>query len=153
MTYDDAGQQQLRRARLALGSSAPSSGSLIALRRRTGRAARADTVRALLAHADPVDRMRLQARLERAAAACGCTTGGVALLVAGVAVVAWWVLARDGEWILWAEAGVALLLVIAAAVIGKLLGLATADVWLWTTRRRLERRVKTSAPAGTGERQ
>jgi hypothetical protein len=118
----------------------------------TGRVARAEAVRALVARVDPADRPRLEARVQKAAVACGCSTGSVALLAAAVGAIIWWVIARDGQPIFWTEAGVTISLVIAATVFGKLVGLVAADVWLLTTRRRLERRVGAAAPARSGKR-
>jgi hypothetical protein len=93
-------------------------------------------LRAVVAHADPPDRERVEARLERAANACGCSSGSASLLVAAGGAVLWWLLALDARLSLWPEAALAGLLVVGAALAGKLAGLATADVWLWWVGRR-----------------
>jgi hypothetical protein len=48
----------------------------------------------------------------------------------------WWLLALDKRLALWPEAALAGLLVVGAAFVGKLAGLATADAWLWWVGRR-----------------
>jgi hypothetical protein len=55
--------------------------------RAAARTERALALRAVVAHQNPPDRERLEVRLERAANACGCSTGSVALLVAVVGAV------------------------------------------------------------------
>jgi sterol desaturase/sphingolipid hydroxylase (fatty acid hydroxylase superfamily) len=94
-------------------------------------------LRVLVAHQNPPNRDRLEVRLEKAANACGCSTGSVALLVAVVGAVVWWLLALDAQLALWPEAAVAGLAVVGAALAGKLAGLAAADLWLWWVERRL----------------
>ena len=94
---------------------------------------------ALVARVDPPSRTTLEARLEKAAGACGCSTGGAALLAAVAGAAAWWLVRLDGRVALWPEAAVAALVVVGATVLGKLAGLAAADVWLWWTGRRLGR--------------
>jgi hypothetical protein len=101
------------------------------------RAARAQAVRAALAGADPPGRDRLEAWLERAGNACGCSTGAAAMLLALAGAAVWWVLARDARLALWPEAAGVVLVVLGAAVAGKLAGLAAADAWLWWISRRL----------------
>jgi hypothetical protein len=93
-------------------------------------------LRAVVAHANPPNRARLEVRLEKAANTCGCSTGSVALLAATVGAVVWWLLALDKRLALWPEAALAGLLVVGAAFVGKLAGLATADAWLWWVGRR-----------------
>jgi hypothetical protein len=100
------------------------------------RTERALALRAAVARANPSDRERLERRLERAASACGCSSGSVALLAGAVGMVVWWLRASDGLPSLWPEVGVAGLLVVGAALIGKLAGLAAADAWLWWIGRR-----------------
>jgi hypothetical protein len=104
------------------------------------RSTRASALLAVVSSADPPDRERLEARLERAGNACGCSTGGIALFVALAAAVVWWGLAHDARVALWPEAVLAGLLVVAATLAGKLAGLATADVWLWWVGRRFRPR-------------
>jgi hypothetical protein len=97
-------------------------------------------LRAVVAHANPPDRARLEVRLDKAANACGCSTGSVALLAAATGVVAWWLLSLDARPALWPEAALAGLLVVGAAFVGKFAGLATADAWLWWVGRRFRQR-------------
>lgn len=97
---------------------------------------RAVALRALVANANPPDRERLELRLERAASACGCSTGSIALAAALLVTGAWWVVALDGRLALWPEAALAGLLVMGATLAGKLAGLAVADAWLWWLGRR-----------------
>ena len=78
-------------------------------------------------------------RLQWAANACGCSTGSAALLVAVLGAVMWWLLALDAQLALWPEAALAGLAVVGAALVGKLAGLATADLWLWWVGRRFRR--------------
>jgi hypothetical protein len=104
------------------------------------RTERAQALRAVVAHANPPDRRRLEVRLEKAANACGCSTGSVALLAATVGAVVWWLIALDGQIALWPGAALAGLLVVGAAFVGKLAGLATADAWLWWVGRRFRQR-------------
>ena len=100
---------------------------------------RALALRAAIARADPPDREWVEARLDRAARACGCATGSVALLAAVVGAVAWWLVALDAGLDLWPEAMVAAFGVVGAAFVGKLAGLATAELWLWWAERRFLR--------------
>ncbi len=60
----------------------------------------------------------------------------MALLAAGAGVVAWWLIALDARLALWPDAALAGLLTLGAALVGKLAGLATADLWLWWVGRR-----------------
>ena len=103
------------------------------------RTERALALRVVVAHADPPDRERLEARLERAANACGCSIGSIALLAAAVATVVWWLVALDARIAVWPEAALAGLMLVGAALVGKLAGLATADLWLWWVDRRFHR--------------
>jgi hypothetical protein len=96
-------------------------------------------LRAVVARADPPDRQSLEVRLDRAANACGCSTGSVALLAAAGGTVVWWLLALDAQVALWPEAALAGLLLVGVAFVGKLVGLATADLWLWWVGRRFRR--------------
>jgi hypothetical protein len=93
-------------------------------------AAWARALRAPRAGAALSSRERLDERLQKAGRACGCSSGALAALVATTAVVVWWALARDGRVVLWPEAAVAALVVVGAAIGGKLAGLAAAEVWL-----------------------
>jgi hypothetical protein len=104
-----------------------------------GRTERALALREVVARANPPDRERLEVRLERAANACGCSTGSVALLAAAVGTVGWWLLGLDAQIALWPEAALAGLLVVGAALVGKLTGLAAADLWLWWVARKFRR--------------
>jgi hypothetical protein len=101
----------------------------------------------MVAHVDPAERTRLEARLRKAAHACGCSTGSAALLVAAGGVAVCWMLRLDARVALWPEAAVAGLVLVGAAVLGKLAGLAAADLWLWWTGRRF-RRFTVAAAAG-----
>ena len=96
-------------------------------------------LQAVVEQQSPPDRERLEVRLHRAANACGCSTGSVALLVTVVVAVGWWLLALDAQLALWPEAAVAALGVVGAALLGKLAGLAAAYVWIWWVGRRLRR--------------
>jgi hypothetical protein len=96
-------------------------------------------LQAVVEQQNPPDRERLEVRLDRAANACGCSTGTVALLVAVVGAVVWWLLALDAQLAVWPEAALAALAVVGAALVGKLVGLATAEVWIWWVGRRLRR--------------
>ncbi len=107
--------------------------------RARARTERALALRAVVARTNPPDRKRLDARLERAAGACGCSSGSIALLAAVVGTVAWWLVALDARIAVWPEAAVAGLLLVGAALVGKLAGLATADLWLWWVERRFGR--------------
>jgi hypothetical protein len=51
----------------------------------------------------------------------------------------WWLLALDAQLAVWPEAALAALAVVGAALVGKLVGLATAEVWIWWVGRRLRR--------------
>lgn len=106
---------------------------------KAARTERALALRAAVSHANPPDRERLEARLEWAGDACGCSTGSVALLVAVGGAVVWWLLALDAQFALWPEAALAGVGVVGAALVGKLAGLATADLWLWWVGRRFRR--------------
>ena len=103
------------------------------------RTERALALQAVVAQQNPPDRERLEARLDRAANACGCSTGSVALLVAVLGAVVWWLFALDAQLAVWPEAALAALVVVGAALVGKLAGLAAADLWIWWVGRRLRR--------------
>jgi hypothetical protein len=103
------------------------------------RTERASALRAAVERQNPPDRERLEARLDRAANACGCSTGSVALLVAVGGAFVWWLIALDAQLALWPEAALAGFAVVGAGAVGKLAGLATADLWLWWVGRGLRR--------------
>jgi hypothetical protein len=96
-------------------------------------------LRAVIARENPPDRERLEVRLERVANACGCSTGSVALLVAVLGAVLWWLLVLDAQLALWPEAALTGLAVVCSASVGKLAGLVMADLWLWSVERRFRR--------------
>jgi hypothetical protein len=106
---------------------------------------RALALRIVVANANPPDRERLESRLARAANACGCSTGSIALVAALLGAGAWWLVALDGRLALWPEAALAGLLILGATLVGKLTGLAAADAWLWWVGRRFR---QGTAPAG-----
>lgn len=106
--------------------------------KRADRSDNAEAVRALLVHADPAELPRISAGIDKASRACGCATAAAAMLAAAAAAIVWWVIRRSAAPFSWPEVLVAVSLVAAAAAIGKLMGLAAADLWLWATRRRLE---------------
>lgn len=64
------------------------------------------------------------------------------MLTALGASVVWLALSRGSGVALWPDAGIAALAVVGAAGLGKLVGLAAADLWLWATGRRLERALR-----------
>ena len=94
----------------------------------------------LLASADAATRSRLEPRVVRAVNACGCTSGAVGLLLAVLASILWWAIERDGRLLMWPEAGLAALGVIAVTATAKLGGILVARAWLLLTCRRLRRR-------------
>jgi membrane protein YdbS with pleckstrin-like domain len=94
----------------------------------------------LLADADPETRSRLEPRLTRAVNACGCSSGAFVLLLGVALSILWWLTQRDGRWLMWREAGLAVLAVVVATALGKLGGVLAARLWIVWTRRRLERR-------------
>ncbi len=100
---------------------------------------RALALRAVVEQQNPPDRERLELRLDRAANACGCSTGSVALLAAIVGAVVWWLFALEAQLSVWPEAALAGLAIVGAALVGKLAGLVTADLWIWWVGRRLRR--------------
>jgi hypothetical protein len=69
------------------------------------------------------------------------------MLVSVVAAFAWWVIEDGARFVLWPQLGIAALAVLIAAILGKLTGIASAGVWLWITRRRLERLVVSTVKA------
>ncbi len=93
----------------------------------------------LLSEADTATRSRLEPRVLRAVNACGCTSGAIGLTLGIVASALWWLAERDGRLVMWPEAGIAALGVIAVTASAKLGGILVARVWLELTRRRLQR--------------
>lgn len=96
-------------------------------------------VEALLARGGFAHNDKVRKRVERAAAACGCKSGAVAMAVATAACVAWWLAERDGQFLLWPQGAYAVGAIVAATVAGKVGGIAVARLWLWGFQARLER--------------
>jgi hypothetical protein len=99
----------------------------------------------LLSEADAATRKRLEPRVVRAVNACGCTSGAFGLMLGVAASTLWWLAERDGRLLMWPEAGIAAIAVIAVTAIAKLGGILFARVWLALTRRHLRRRFVASA--------
>jgi hypothetical protein len=94
----------------------------------------------LLSGADEATRSRLEPRLTRAVNVCGCSSGAVALLLGIALSVLWWLTQRGGRMLMWREAVIFFLAVVAATALAKLGAIVVARLWLAWTRRRLERR-------------
>lgn len=104
-------------------------------------------VSGLLSAVDPETRERFEPNLMRALNACGCTSGGVAL-VAGVALaIAWWLTGPDSGLPTWQQGGIAAGGVIVLTLLAKAGGILTARVWVAVVVRRLRTQVR----AGAGE--
>jgi hypothetical protein len=87
---------------------------------------------------EPADAIAIRARVQQYVNECGCATGGIFLIVAGIASPA--VLVATRSWhppsVLWS-----LFCIAAASIAGKLTGILVALLRLRLLRRRLHRRV------------
>lgn len=85
------------------------------------------------------ERSDLQARMARYNRECGCSLGGLFMVAALLAAIAYIVVTADFSI---SAAGAGIALVIVSSLLGKSLGLAVASVRLELLRRSLSRRVR-----------
>lgn len=87
---------------------------------------------------EPPDAVSVRARVQRYVNECGCSTGGIFLVLAAVAVLI--ALIVTDSWRLPVLLG-SMLTIVTASIVGKMTGIAIAALRLHRLRRRLCRRV------------
>ncbi len=95
-------------------------------------------------------RERWQRELNRSYHACGCDTGAKGLLIglpAGLVAAA----LSGAPWLSWRAAGIAVGAMLAGAAIGKIVGLARAQIRLTRTAREIVAEVRKREPAGVDD--